>query len=68
MVSHFFSQGLEGSISDTDWESPVPQAASTEEQGEGTYTALVGFPFSSGLDFILDTLPLFASDCSQCAT
>jgi len=49
-----FSQGLVGSVSDTDWESPVPQAASIEGLGKGTYTALVGFPFGSGLDFILE--------------
>jgi hypothetical protein len=51
-----------------DWESPVPQAASLEGRGEGTYTALVGFPFGSGLDFILDTLLPFTSDRSQCVT
>jgi hypothetical protein len=57
-----------GSVFDTDWESPVPQATSIEGWGEGAYTALVGFPFGSGLDFILDTLLLFASDHSQCVT
>ena len=31
-----FSQGLVGSVYDMDWESSVPQAASTEGQGEGT--------------------------------
>jgi hypothetical protein len=63
-----FYQGLVGSVFDMDWESPVPQAASLEGRGEGTYTALVGFPFGSGLDFILDTLLPFASDRSQCVT
>jgi hypothetical protein len=36
------SQGLVGSVYDTDWESSVPQAASTEGWGKGTYMALVG--------------------------
>jgi hypothetical protein len=64
MGFHFY-QGLEGSVSDTDWESPVPQAAFTEGRGEGTYTALT---FGSGLDLTLVTLSIFAPDRSQCVT
>ena len=42
-------QDLEGSVLDTDWDSPVPQAASIEGQGEGTCAALVGFHLVPGL-------------------
>ena len=37
------SQGLLGSELDTNWDSSVPQAASTVRRGEGTCAALVGF-------------------------
>ena len=57
------SQGLVGSVYDTDWESSVPQAASVERRGKGTYAALVGFHLV--LNWIISqlhfhTLPLTA--------
>jgi hypothetical protein len=51
------SQGLLGSADDTGWDSPVPRAAPTEGRGEGTYAALVGFHFSTRLDYT-QTVPL----------
>ena len=49
------SQGLLGSVVDTNWDSSVPQAASSERQGEGTCTALIGFHLGAQLDYILAT-------------
>ena len=51
------SQGLLGSAFDTNWDSSVPQAASTVGQGEGTCVALVGFLFGAVLDYISVMLP-----------
>ena len=58
------SQGLLGSADDMGWDSLVPQVAPTEGWGEGTYAALIGFHFSTGLDYT-QTVPLqYIPDCS----
>lgn len=50
-VAYLFSQGVVRSVVDTDWDSPVLQAAPSVGRGEGTCMASVGFHLDTGFDY-----------------